>query len=1100
MWFTRISIQNPVFATMMMVALVVLGLFAYQRMPVEKMPNVELPFAIVVTDYPGASPEIIETKISRPMEEKLSTISGIKNLTSESYSGQSFVFVEFELDTNMDRALNEVREKANQAKVDFPREVKEPYITQARQDRGPTITVALTSDKLTERQMTIRADQYIQRQFQTVKGVGRVRLIGGIKRQLNIELLPEKLHAFGIGADQVIADIRKENQEIPVGNIEFDKTERVVQLKGRLVEAADFGKIVVARRNGQPILLSQVANVIDGEQTRDSSALVNGKRALSIEITKVSGANTIQVADDIHAMVNNLNKELEAESIQMEVIVDESSDIRRSLADVKSTLLEGAVLTVLIVWLFLGSWRSTVITGLTLPVALIGTFFFLQAFGFTINGMTLMALSLCVGLVVDDAIVVRENIVRHAEMGKSHYQAALDGTAEIGLAVLATTLTIVAVFMPVGFMGGLIGKFFFQFGIAVCAAVLISMFVSFTLDPMLSSVWHDPHAHGMKHTGPLGRVLDSFERGLDNISAFYARTIEWVLNPKRINLPKWLVLILAVICLPITLFVLATRPRARTWFKSGLKGKPSWSHRSLVLMAAITLFFGSFLLVPFIGAEFQPKADSGRIKIDYRTPIGSSLDYTTSKAEQVEDALRAFSEIKDMYTAINTGESDGKHIAHTNLNLIEKNKRISQDALIKKIRDRLTRIAGIELRSVSGAEGGGGGNNAPIFITIQGKDFGELKRIAENVAERLGRIKHVINVQTSLRAAKPAIDINVNREMASTVGLSVSQVGATLAPLVAGEEIGSWQAPDGESYEIIVRLPENNRRMAEDLANLPIASTDIDARTGQPIMIPLSQVADIKASGTPTLIQRRNLFRNVEVYADVEGVPVGEVQPEVDKLLKQIQMPQGYRFVQEGAERDMGESLNYAVQALLIGVIFIYLILASQFGSFSQPLAIMTALPLSVVGIFLALLAWGSTLNLFSIIGIIMLMGLVTKNAILLIDFVNRLRNQGMERFAAIVEAGRVRLRPILMTTFAMIGGMLPLALALGEGAEQRAPMAHAIIGGVITSTLLTLVVVPVVFTYLDDLGMWLKQKFAGKHTDQPPQVKDAAPQPGTGR
>ncbi|MGQ5523676.1 efflux RND transporter permease subunit [Chitinimonas sp. PSY-7] len=1097
MWFTRISIQNPVFATMMMVALVVLGLFAYQRLPIEEMPDIEFPFAIVVTSYPGASPEIIESEISRRVEEKLSTISGLKNLTSDSYSGQSIVVAEFELDTNVDQAMKDVREKVDEAKAEFRKEVKEPYITRARESDGPTLSVAITSDKLNERQMTIRADQYIQRQFQTVKGVGSVRLVGAIKRQLNIEILPEKMRALGIGADQVISAIRTENQEVPVGNIEFDRTERVVQLKGRLIEAAEFGKIVVARRNGQPILLNQIANVIDGEQTRDSLALVNGKRALTVDITKISGANTVQVADDVRAMVDNLNKELSAENIQLQVVGDGSRGIRRSLADVKSTLFEGAALTVLIVWLFLGSWRSTVITGLTLPVALIGTFFFLQLFGFTINVMTLMAMSLCVGLLVDDAIVVRENIVRHAEMGKGHYQAAMDGTAEIGLAVLATTLTIVAVFMPVGFMGGIIGKFFFQFGIAVCAAVLISMFVSFTLDPMLSSVWHDPHAHGMKHSGPVGKVLDGFERWMDKVSALYARAIEWVLNPTRQSMPKWLVLMLAVLFLPITLFILATRPRARAWLKSGLKGKPSWSHRSMVLIAAGALFFGSFLLVPMIGAEFIPTADVGRINIDYRTPIGSSLDYTTSKAQQVEEALHAFPEIEEMYTSINTGDSGGKHIAHTNLTLIEKKKRISQEALIKKIRGRLEQIAGIELRSVKGPEGGGG--RSPIFITLQGKDLGELQRIAENVAERLGKIKHVVNVQTSLRAAKPAIDINVNREMASTLGLSVSQIGTTLRPLIAGDDIGTWQAPDGESYDIIVRLPENNRRIAEDLANLPIASTDIDSRTGQPVMIPLSQVAEIKDSGTPTLIKRRNLFRNVEVYADVEGVPVGEVQAEVDQVLKSIQMPPGYRFAQEGANRDMDESFGYAVQALVTGVIFIYLILASQFGSFSQPLAIMTSLPLSLVGIFLALLAWRSTLNLFSIIGVIMLMGLVTKNAILLIDFVNRLREQGVERFAAIVEAGHVRLRPILMTTFAMIGGMVPLALALGEGSEQRAPMAHAIIGGVITSTLLTLVVVPVVFTYLDDLGMWLKQKFSIKHPAPDAPIQDAVTQSGTG-
>ncbi|QNM98342.1 efflux RND transporter permease subunit [Chitinimonas koreensis] len=1098
MWFTRISIQNPVFATMMMVALVVLGLFAYKRLPIEEMPNVEFPFAIVVTSYPGASPEIIESEISRPLEEKLSTISGLKNVNSDSYNGQSVVFAEFELSTDMDTAMKDVRDKVDEAKVDFKREVNEPYITRARNDEAPTISVAITSNVVSQRQMTIRTEQQIKRQFQGIKGVGTVSVVGGIERQLRIEILPERMRALGIGADQVIAAVRSENQEVPIGNIEFDKTERVVQLKGRYTEAADFRHIVVARRDGQPITLGQVANVIDGEQTQESLALVNGRRALSLDIRKVDGANTIQVADDVKAMVAQLNKEMKADNIELQVIGDSSRGIRRSLGDVQHTLLEGALLTIAIVWLFLGSWRSTVITGLTLPVALIGTFFFLQLFGFTINVMTLMAMSLCVGLLVDDAIVVRENIVRHAEMGKGHYQAAMDGTQEIGLAVLATTLTIVAVFMPVGFMGGIIGKFFFQFGIAVCAAVLISMFVSFTLDPMLSSVWHDPHAHGMRHGGPLGRILDGFERWMDKVSAFYGRTIEWVLGEHRVGVPKWLALILAALFLPITLLVLATRPRARAWVFGGFKGKPSWSHRSLVLIGAFVLLFSSFGLVSKIGAEFIPKADVGRIYIDFRTPIGTSLDYTTAKAQQVENALHEFPEIDEIYTTINTGDSGGKHIALTTLKLVDKNKReLSQEQMIKNVRERLERIAGLEIRGVRGPNGGGGGS--AVSINVQGKDLGELKRIAETITERLKAVKGLTNVQTSLRAAKPAVDIEVNRELAGAVGLSVGQIGSALRPLVSGDDIGTWQAPDGESYDIVVRLPESNRRIAEDLADVPIASNDVNAH-GQPLMIPLSQVATIRDSGTATLIKRRNLFRTVEINADVEGVPVGSVQPAVQKVLDSVQMPPGYRYVQEGANQDMQESFGYAVQALIIGVVFIYLVLASQFASFSQPVAIMFSLPMSLIGVFIALLAWRSTLNLFSIIGIIMLMGLVTKNAILLIDFVNRLREDGMDRFHAIVEAGRVRLRPILMTTFAMIGGMLPLALALGEGSEQRAPMAHAIIGGVITSTLLTLVVVPVVFTYLDDLGAWLRRKFGGKHAEAPAALPQVAPEAGSGR
>lgn len=1099
MWFTRISLQNPVFATMMMVALVVLGLAAYWKLPVEEMPDVKFPFVVVVTSYPGASPEIVENEISRPIEEKIATLSGIKHVSSSSYNSQSVVVAEFELSIDTEKALRDVREKVDEAKVEFREEITEPQVIQERSDDEAAISIALTSDKLTMREMTVKADQYVRRQFQTLKGVGSAEIVGGVARQVRVELDPQKMRALGVGADQVISALRSENQEVPVGNIEFDKTERVVQLKGRIKNAEDFRNVVLSRRDGQVIVLGDVATVIDGAEEETSLSLVNGKRALSIDIRKVDGANTIEVTDGVKAMTKKLNEELAAEGLSLMVINDSSKGIRTSLADVKATLFEGALLTILIVWLFLGSWRSTVITGLTLPVALIGTFFFLQAFGFSLNVMTLMALSLCIGLLVDDAIVVRENIVRHIEMGKGHYQASMEGTQEIGLAVLATTLTIVAVFLPVGFMGGIIGKFFYQFGIAVCASVLISMLVSFTLDPMLSSVWHDPHAHGMRHKGFFGRILDGFEGWMDKVSALYSRVIRWALGDHRFALPRWLVLLLSVAAFPITLLALITRPRARAWLMSGFRGKPTWSHRFVVSLIGLSSVIVA-LMFPFmgwVGGEFLPKSDQSRVYIDFRTPIGTALDYSTSKAMQVEAALAEFKEIEEIYTTIG---SNNKHIIRSNIKLVSKKEReASQEEMVKRIRARIERIAGIEVRSVRGPSGGGGG--APVQIQVQGKDLNELKRIAETIAERLKRIPHLTEVQTSLRAAKPAIDIEVNREMAAQVGLSVGQIGQALRPLIAGDEITTWKSPDGENYDVILKLPKSNRRIAEDLAELPISSHDVDARTGQPIMIPLGQVASVKDSGTSTLIERRDQYRNVTISAEVEGVPVGSVQGEVKKVLESIQMPPGYRQVQEGDNEFMLESAGYAGIAMLIGAVFIYLVLASQFGSFLQPLAIMMSMPLSLLGVFLALKVWGSTLNLFSIIGIIMLMGLVTKNAILLLDFVNRLREDGKSRFDAVVESGRVRLRPILMTTFAMIGGMLPLALALGEGSESRAPMAHAIIGGVITSTLLTLIVVPVFYTYLDDMVSWLKGFFVkpadGKHGPVELQV---AEQPGSGR
>jgi HAE1 family hydrophobic/amphiphilic exporter-1 len=838
MWFTRISIKNPMLATMMMVALVILGLVSYFRLPVEEMPDVQFPFVVVVTPYPGASPEIVETEVSRRIEEKLQTLPRIKHISSDSYNGQSVVVAEFELSTDTEKAQRDVRQKVDEAKVDFPREVKEPQIVQARNDDRPTISVALTSDKLDIRQMTVMADQTILRQFQTISGVGTATLVGGLKRQVRVEVDPQKMRALGIGAAEVVSALRSENEEVPLGNIEFERTERIVQLRGRIKDADGFRNIVVARHGNQVITIGHVAKVVDGAEEQNSLSLVNGKRAISIDIRQIDGANTIKVTDAVKDMVAKLNKELADSGVQLAVVNDSSKGIRASLTDVRATLLEGAALTVLIVWLFLGSWRSTVITGLTLPVALIGTFFFLQWFGFTLNVMTLMALSLCIGLLVDDAIVVRENIVRHIEMGKGHYQAAIDGTQEIGLAVLATTLTIVAVFLPVGFMGGILGKFFYQFGIAVCASVLISMFVSFTLDPMLSSIWHDPHIHGSKHGGVFGRILDGFEHWLDRVSAFYGKAIAWVLSDQRIRMPKWLVLPLSIIGLPITLVALATRPRARAWVARGFAGVPTWSHRFIVVLVGIASFFIA-LAIPAMGGvetEFIPKADVGRIFMDLRTPVGSSIEYTSSKAHQIEAALREFKEIDELYTSV---DGDSKHIINSNVRLVPKKERtVSQEDMVKRIRARMERIAGIEVRSVNGG-GGGGGGDGPIAIQLQGKDLDELKRIAENVADRLRKIPHVIDVKTTLRAAKPSVDIEVNRELASQVGLSVGQIGQALRPLIAGDEISTWRAPDGDNLDVVLRLPTSSRRISEDLAGLPIASRNTDPRTGLPAMVPL---------------------------------------------------------------------------------------------------------------------------------------------------------------------------------------------------------------------------------------------------------------------
>ena len=1061
MWFTRISIGNPVLATMMMVAFVVLGLFSYQRLRVDQFPDVTFPVVVVQTDYPGASPETVESDITRKVEETVNTINGIKNLFSRSYEGSSVVIIEFDLTIDPAQAAQDVREKVAMVKTVFRKEVKEPRVMRYDPADRPIVALSITSDTNVRqrdlRELTTIADQVIKKRLENVRGVGSVALVGGVKREIQIYVKPGEMEALGIGIDQVINALRNENQELPTGAIRSSSDEKVVQIQGKVKDPQDFGRIIVARRGGQPVLLSQVATVVDGQEEQESLALYNGQRTLALAIQKAQGQNTIDVADGLKEALKELEPRLQAlyPGVKVDVIQDGSRQIKVGVENVRRTMLEGAALTILIVFLFLNSWRSTVITGLTLPVALIGTFLFMYMFGFTINMITLMALSLCVGLLIDDAIVVRENIVRHAGMKvhgkfKDHKTAAMEGTQEIGLAVLATTFSIVAVFLPVGFMGGIIGRFFHQFGITVTAAVLISMFVSFTLDPMLSSIWHDPAVHGEKdgrqnlYDKTIGRVLHQFDRLVQWMSHTYQVMLAWSLK-----------------------------------------------HRGKTLGIAVATFFAgcAIPMAGLVGTEFVPQPDYSETGVTYYTPVGSSLEFTETKARQVEAVLREFPEVRDIYTTINTGQAQGKNYVTSYVRLVPRKERTrSTIQMSVPLRERLRQIAGITVTHIGSLEGVGG-DVKQLRLSLQGTDLKELAKLTDEAMDKMRTIPGLVDLDSSLKAEKPTIAVEPKRDIGADLGVGVAQIGMALRPLLAGEAATAWRAPDEENYDVKVRLSPDDRNNADDLSRLMLTSSQTNA-DGSPKMVPLRQVATITPSTGANQINRRDLNREVELSANVVGRSAGEVSADVKRALDSMNWQPGYRYQLGGSTKNMQESFGYAMSALLLAVIFIYMILASQFASFLQPLAIMSSLPLTLIGVFLALMFFRSTLNLFSIIGFVMLMGLVTKNAILLVDFANQARKEGMERTAALLEAAHVRLRPILMTTLAMVFGMVPLAFGLGEGSEQRAPMGQAVIGGIITSSILTLVVVPVIYTYLDDFAAWLRRKWR----NTPPDRHQGAP------
>ncbi|MBP6341187.1 MAG: efflux RND transporter permease subunit [Moraxella sp.] len=1049
MWLTRVSINNPVFAAMIMLALMVIGLLATFRMKVEEFPNIEFPFVVVNTVYSGASPEVIETDITKKIEDQVNTIAGVKEVTSVTQQGLSQVIVQFDLNIPSDVAAQNVRDKLALVTPTFRDEVTTPIVAQYNPADAPVVSVTFRSDKMSLRELSTYLDNTVKKQLQTVTGVGRVDILGGRQRQIRVLLNPTQMNAYKVSVNQISNALRSENVELPVGTINNQNQEMVIQVNGLVKTPNEFNQIIVAQNRSStgaivPVYLSQVAQVVDGQAEAESASLQNGQPAVAMDIIKMSDANVIDVVDKTQQRLAEIQATLPP-GVTMTVVADSSKSIRGSLNNVVRTLIEGAILAVFIVWLFLGSWRSTIITGLTLPISLLGTLAAIWTFGFSINMMTLLALALCIGLLIDDAIVVRENIVRHVGMGKHHRQAALDGTQEIGLAVLATTLVIVAVFLPVAFMGGIIGRFFYQFGVTVSTAVLLSLFVSFTLDPMLSSIWPDPdavHQHDRVNERvsfrkrPIAWLLDGFQRLLDRLTNLYSHILAWNLR-----------------------------------------------HRLITMLIAIGSLVAAFFAVGLVGKEFVPQADMNEIKVKFETPVNANLDYTQQKAAQINAVLQSFPEVTNTYATVNAMSYSGNNRVQVNVSLVPKDERTrGLDALNRAMREQLQQVGGIKVTSVAAAAMAVSGGLKPIMISIKGNDLTELQRLSNEFMQKLSNVNGLVDLESTLKQPKSMVNVTINREAANDAGLSIGQIGQALRPLLAGDNVSTFKDDNGNNIDVNVRLNDDNRQTISQLQSMYLSSSRMDSN-GQPILIPLSQVANFSETLGAPQINRRSLFREVVVQANTDGRPAGDIGADITNIQNEMKLPPGYSFAVQGSNKDMAESIGYATTALGLAIVFIYMLLGSQFNSFLYPVAIMASLPLSLIGVFFALFLFGSSLNMFSIIGIIMLMGLVCKNAILLIDFIKESLSNGLSRTESIMLAGQTRLRPILMTTAAMVMGMVPLALGIGEGSEQQAPMAHAIIGGVITSTLLTLIVVPVIYTYLDDGKQRFFRLFAKKKT-----------------
>ena len=1027
MFLTKISVRHPVFATMVMVALMVFGFYSYSRLPIEQMPNIDLPVVAVVVSYPGASAQAVESDLIKPIEDSVNSISGIDTLQSVAQQNAAMVIMIFDMDVSSVDAMQEVRDKIAGIEANFPSNAGKPRILRFDPNAIPIMSLAVRSEALSARELTQLTEDVVIDRLRNIPGVGSADLIGGVPAQLDVLVDPDRLDGFGVSMAEVMSAIGQNNVDLPAGTITEGAVTRAIQVEGKLEDVEDFRNIIVSRAGGQAVRLGDVATITQGQGDEESLAFINGERALAINIIKVQGANTVGVAKEVHKEIDRLLERELPDTVRIETVADNAVPVEQSFHTVQNMILEGAALAVLIVFLFLNSWRSTVITALTLPISIIGTMTVLFALGFSLNMMTLMALSLSVGILIDDAIVVRENIMRHLHMGKNHVQAALDGTNEIGLAVLATTLSIVAVFLPVAFMDGIMGRFFLQFGVTVSVAVLISLFVAFTLDPMMSSVWYDPASEPGAKRGPLGRAVAKFDHFFDWCGRGYRRLLRWCLV-----------------------------------------------HRKSTLAVALALFVGSFTLVPMVGFEVQPATDDSEFNVEIETPQGSSLDYTGEKIRQVEALLRTMPEVVRTYATIGGGTAaSGSNAGTIVVALVPPGERkLMPHEMTGQVRELLAQVPGI--KTMVGVSSGFGQLTKPVQITVFGESSTVLASLTDQLQASLAGIPGLTDIESSLLNAQPVVGIRVNRDLASEAGISLPQIGAVLQPMLSGEEVSEWTSPAEETYKLVVRLPEAERNNIEMLTNLPISRTSTS-------VVRLGDIASIEMTTGPSQIDRKDRMRQVTVDANISGTNIGEVMPAVQAAIDAIEVPTGYRISMGGDAEQLGEIGSAAGSALLLAIVFIYLVLASQFGSFLQPVAIMMALPLSLIGVLIGLLVGGSTLNMMSMIGFIMLMGLVVKNAILLVDNANQHVREGWHLYDALVEAGGTRFRPIIMTTLAMVFGMLPLALSLHEGSSQNAPMAHAVIGGLISSTLLTLVVVPVMLTYIDGLSRFLKRLLGGK-------------------
>lgn len=1008
----ELSIKRPVFATVTLLALILLGIVSYFRMNVDEMPDVSFPYVTVSITYEGALPEQIDTQVTKKVEEAVGEAKGVKHIQSTSREGEAEIGIQFNLDIDPSVATQDVRDKVSAIRGELPDTIKEPVIARYDMKAAPVVAIALTSETGNLRELSILVEDVVKPRLQKIGGVGQLKISGLQKREIQLLLDPDKLAAFGFSIPEITQRLQQENQDIPAGKLMGTGQELSVRTAGNFKEPQDFLSVVIGTKNGAPVYYRQIGTVKDTIKDIGTIARYDDQHAIGLEIGKQSGANAVNVAKQVKAELEKIQHDLPP-GITLHMVRDDAQRVEESIHEVWFDLIIGGLFAVIIVLWFLGDWKSTVISALAIPASIVATFFFMKLAKFSINSMSLLGLSLSVGLLIDDAIVVIENIIRHRQMGKTAVEAAEEGTKEIALAVMATTFTVVAVFFPVGFMSGVVGQFFKEFGLTIAFSVLVSLFIAFTLTPMMAALYLPVGEHHA--AGRLGQWWSKWNQWFDRLTDAYAAVLKKLLL----------------------------------------------RHRKKVLAASLALFVLSIMLFPYLGSSFIPTTDQAQFTVKVKTQAGQTVESLDIVTQKMVQELKSLPETKYIYSTTAVQEQT------LFVTLVPKKERQrSQADVISEVREKLNRIPGVRADIEQG-------DGKPVTVSITGDSVEKLGEIAGKLQQKMETIPGVQDIVSSYRPGTPNLDIKMKTERANDVGVSTATIGNTLQTMLNGTVISKLSDSD-ERVDIRMRLAAMGRSRPENLHNIYVPSEKAKD-DGQKMLIPLSQVTEWQYMTSPSEISRYDRQKEIRLTANLEKTTLGDFDNQFYPGIKDIQMPIGYQATAAGQSEDMDESFSSMGVALGLAVAFIFMILAAQFESYSEPFAIMLSLPLAIIGALLGLFLAGSELSLVSAIGIMMLMGLVTKNAILLIDFAKQRMEDAVPCNDALVEAARIRLRPIMMTSVAMIFGMLPIALSIGPGAEARAPMAHAIIGGLITSTLLTLVVVPVVYSLIHD---WKARRF----------------------